>query len=89
MDIVGTSLWNDVMPLIRYRTGRRIPRLAIVIDEATCDFVRLYQVRQRAFMLAAHERRRGRLFDIALQEVSDIPLAANGRRKLGGNALTD
>jgi phenylacetate-CoA ligase len=73
-EIVGTSLWNDVMPLIRYctedfgaiggagvcpliegreqdflldRSGNRIPGLSIVIDEATWDFVRLYQVRQR------------------------------------------
>ena len=74
-EIVGTSLWNDLMPLIRYRSGdfgalddggfcqaiagraqeflvsrdgNRIPGLSIVIDEATWDFVRLYQVRQRA-----------------------------------------
>lgn len=73
-EIAGTSLWNDVMPLIRYRTGdygvidasgrcaaidgraqeflidragNRIPGLSIVIDEATWDVVRLYQVRQR------------------------------------------
>jgi phenylacetate-CoA ligase len=73
-EIVGTSLWNDLMPLIRYcsddfgaigadgvcasidgrgqeflvaRDGTRIPGLSIVIDEATWDFVRLYQVRQQ------------------------------------------
>ena len=72
-EIVGTSLWNDLMPLIRYcsddfgaidaagncaliegraqeflfaRDGNRIPGLSIVIDEATWDFVRLYQIRQ-------------------------------------------
>lgn len=73
-EIVGTSLWNDVTPLVRYctkdfgtiaangvceliegrsqefltdRFGGRMPGLAIVIDEVTWDFVRLYQVRQR------------------------------------------
>ncbi|NCT83623.1 MAG: hypothetical protein GXC94_10790 [Comamonadaceae bacterium] len=72
-EIVGTSLWNDVMPLIRYATrdfgridaqgvcerlegraqeflvdrqGAKLPGLAIVIDELTWDFVRLYQVQQ-------------------------------------------
>lgn len=72
-EIVGTSLWNDVTPLVRYctkdfglvdsagrcaelqgrsqefltdRYGGRLPGLAIVIDEVTWDFVRLYQVQQ-------------------------------------------
>jgi len=129
-EIVGTSLWNDLMPLIRYRSGdfgtldatgfchaidgraqefllsrdgNRIPGLSIVIDEATWDFVRLYQVRQRApgaitlcvvaragrlsaaqkqFVLAAQLRRWGGWFDIGIEEVDDIPLAANGKRQL-------
>lgn len=73
-EIVGTSLWNNVMPLIRYctndfgaidqagncpvldgrdqeflidRFGNRMPGFAIVIDEVTWDFVRLYQVQQK------------------------------------------
>ena len=129
-EIVGTSLWNDLMPLIRYcsddygaidaagtclvidgrgqeflldRYGNRIPGLSIVIDEATWDFVRLYQVRQRnvgaiticvvprkgrlstgqrQFVLEAQLRRWGGWFDIGIEEVADIPLAANGKRQL-------
>jgi phenylacetate-CoA ligase len=129
-EIVGTSLWNDLMPLIRYcsedfgtidasgvctaidgraqeflldRDGNRIPGLSIVIDECTWDFVRLYQVRQRSpgaiticvvprrgrlsveekrFVLEAQVRRWGGWFDIGIAEVADIPLAANGKRKL-------
>jgi phenylacetate-CoA ligase len=129
-EIVGTSLWNDLMPLIRYcsddfgaigadgacaaidgrrqeflvaRDGTKIPGLSIVIDEATWDFVRLYQVRQRApgaitlkvvarhwrlseqqkrFMLDAQLQRWGGWFDIAIEEVDDIPIAANGKRQL-------
>ena len=129
-ELVGTSLWNDLMPLIRYRSGdfgaldangccraidgraqefllardgTCIPGLSIVIDEATWDFVRLYQVRQRApgaitlcvvaragrlsaaqkqRVLAAQLRRWGGWFDINVEEVDDIPLAANGKRQL-------
>jgi len=129
-ELVGTSLWNDLMPLIRYRSGdfgtldaggfcpaidgraqefllardgTRIPGLSIVIDEATWDFVRLYQIRQNApgaitlcvvaragrlsaaqkqFVLDAQLRRWGGWFDIGIEEVDDIPLAANGKRQL-------
>jgi phenylacetate-CoA ligase len=134
-EIVGTSLWNDVMPLIRYRSndfgriepdgscavidgraheylidrlGNQIPGLSIVIDEVTWDFVRLYQIRQdtpgaitlavvgrhgalsaeqKQFVLDAQLRRWGSFFDIGLEEVADIPLAANGKRQLVNNAL--
>ena len=134
-EIVGTSLWNDVMPLIRYRSndfgrigtdgscatidgraheylidrnGNQIPGLSIVIDEVTWDFVRLYQIRQdtpgaitlalvgrhgalsaeqKQFVLDAQLRRWGSFFDIVLEEVADIPLAANGKRQLVNNAL--
>jgi phenylacetate-CoA ligase len=136
-EIVGTSLWNELMPLIRYRSGdfgaldgggfchaidgraqeflvsrdgNRIPGLSIVIDEATWDFVRLYQVRQRApgaitlyvvgragrlsaaqkqFVLAAQLRRWGGWFDIGIEEVEDIPLAANGKRQLVVNEMAN
>jgi phenylacetate-CoA ligase len=129
-EIVGTSLWNDLMPLIRYcsddfgvidalghctliegraqeflfdREGNRIPGLSIVIDEVTWDFVRLYQIRQfrpgaiticvvprarrltdgqKQFVLEAQLRRWGGWFDIGIEEVADIPLAANGKRQL-------
>ncbi len=129
-EIVGTSLWNDLMPLIRYcsddfgaidaggncaliegraqeflfdREGNRIPGLSIVIDEVTWDFVRLYQIRQHSpgaiticvvprarrltagqkqFVLDAQLRRWGGWFDIGIEEVADIPLAANGKRQL-------
>lgn len=129
-EIVGTSLWNDVMPLIRYctndfgaidaagqctsldgrdqeflidRSGNRIPGLSIVIDEVTWDFVRLYQIRQQTpgrirlvvvprhgallpeqahFVLDAQLKRWGSFFDIELEQADDIPVAANGKRRL-------
>jgi phenylacetate-CoA ligase len=136
-EIVGTSCWNDVMPLIRYctddfgtideigncraidgraheflfdRTGKRIPGLLLVVDAVTWDFVRLYQIRQRKpgaitiFVVARHGtlnpaekkllldfqlKRWGSFFDIALNEVADIPLSANGKRQLVVNELRE
>lgn len=129
-EIVGTSLWNNVMPLIRYctndfgaidqsgscailegrdqeflidRFGNHIPGFAIVIDEVTWDFVKLYQVQQKeagritlavvprngsltqtqaAFVLDAQKKRWGSFFEIALNEVEDIPLTVAGKRRL-------
>jgi phenylacetate-CoA ligase len=129
-EIVGTSLWNDVMPLIRYRTGdfgsvdaqgicpaidgregeflidrhgNRIPGLSVMPDPGSWQFVRLYQIRQeapgmirlvvvgkhgrlsaeqKACLLAEQHRRLAGFFDLELVEVPDIPLAANGKRKL-------
>jgi phenylacetate-CoA ligase len=129
-EIVGTSLWNDVMPLIRYctkdfglinkngdceslngrdqeflvdRFGNRIPGLSIVIDEVTWDFIQFYQIQQKRaghiviavvprngvltlenakFVLDAQIKRWGSFFDISLEEVIDIPLSANGKRRL-------
>ncbi|GGY05407.1 hypothetical protein GJV26_18130 [Massilia dura] len=129
-EIVGTSLWNDVMPLIRYRTGdfgnvdaeglcpaidgreqeflidrhgNRIPGLSVMPDPGSWQFVRLYQIRQeapgtirlavvgkqgrltpeqKAYLLDEQHRRLAGFFDLDLVEVADIPLAANGKRKL-------
>jgi phenylacetate-CoA ligase len=129
-EIVGTSLWNDVMPLIRYRTddfghvdehgichaidgraqeflidrhGNRVPGLSVMPDPGSWAFVRLYQIRQsepgalrlavvgkhgpltaeqKAHLLNEQRRRLAGLFDVVLEEVPDIPLAPNGKRRL-------
>ncbi|MEO6561554.1 MAG: hypothetical protein ABIN99_00690 [Nitrosospira sp.] len=129
-EIVGTSLWNDVMPLIRYctadfgligkngeleeidgraqeflldKSGNRIPGLSIIIDEPTWDFVKYYQVtqskvgvikillvpkrgplseEQRKYVLTGQQKRWGEFFDIAVQEIDNIPLTPGGKRRL-------
>ncbi|MES2759310.1 MAG: hypothetical protein V4693_18210 [Pseudomonadota bacterium] len=134
-ELVGTSCWNDVMPLIRYctddfgavdengaclaidgraheflfdRSGNRIPGLLLIVDGGAWDLVRLYQVRQRRpgaitifvvprygalnaaqkkLLLDYQLKRWGSFFDIALDEVADIPLSASGKRQLVVNEL--
>ncbi len=136
-EIVGTSCWNDVMPLIRYRTddfaaidaagtcraidgraheflfdrdGNKIPGLMIIIDSGAWDFIRLFQIRQqkpgaiRIFVVPKHGslnaaqkkllldyqlKRWGTYFDIALDEVADIPLSASGKRQLVINEMRE
>jgi phenylacetate-CoA ligase len=102
-EIVGTSLWNDVMPLVRYctgdfgvidahgtcaaidgrdqdfvvdRYGRRISGLSIMIDAASFDYVRMFQVRQSrpGQITVAVVARHGTLTQAQRQQLLDTQL---------------